>query len=328
VWGADGVDHRPVSERERAEVLRKLGPLVEVPPPGPVARVQHTRLPSDLGLWRGYVERLWMRAGSGIGIHRLPDLYAGLWLNIERQRGDGSIARCHLLAFGSRSRLAYVPICEGEGALGVLLPLAMAPGLLGVPAEALTNHMVPLEELWGHPARLLEERLAGCRDDIDRMVILNRLLRRRLLHARGHDEPRIYAAVRAIEACAGSMTIDALADGMGFSRRSLERLFAHTFGISPKRYARMARLEQAIHRLIGHQADELDWTALALDVGCYDQSHLVHEFQDFTGMPPGAFAAIPEIGFTLNYGAVLLPRGLQSAKGCSVVARGRNAVPA
>jgi len=299
------LDLRPIADGERAEVRRGLGPMVEVESPSPVARVQRGQLPTELGLWRGYYERLWVR-GSPLAIHRLPDLYGGLYLLIERQAADGTIARCRLKTFGSRNRLGFVPACDGMGGLSVMLPLAVAANALGVPAEALNDRMVPLEDLWGPAGRLLEERLAICRDDVDRMAIFNRMLRGLL--ARGAADRRVFATVRAIEGCSGTLRIDALAESLGLGRRSLERLFAGTFGIGPKRYARAVRLQQAIGRLIGTPASEVDWTALALDVGCYDQSHLIHEFQEFTGMGPGAFSAIPGIGFTLAFGAVLMQR--------------------
>lgn len=300
------LDPRPIEECERLAVRRRLGPLVEVPPPGPVARVQHTRLPGDLGLWRGYYERLWIRKGSPLGIHRMPDLYGGLYLFFVREAADGAILHCQLKTFGSRHRLGYMPMCDDEGGLGVMMPLAAAATVLGVPAAALNDRMLPLEDLWGLAARLVEERFAACRDDIDRTVIFDRLLRRLL--ARNADDRRLFAAVRAIEGCSGVLRIDALAESLGLGRRSLERMFALAFGIGPKRYARTVRLQQAIGQLIGTPAREVDWTALALEVGCYDQSHLIHEFQEFTGMRPGDLVAIPEIGLTLEYGAVLMPR--------------------
>lgn len=200
-------------------------------------KVQRGQLPTELGLWRGYYERMWMRA-SPLAIHRLPDLYGGLYLLIERQAPDGTIARCRLKTFGSRNRIGFVPACDGMGGLSVMLPLAVAASALGVPAEALNDRMVPLGDLWGPAGRLLEERLAICRDDGDRMAILNRVLRGLL--ARGAADRRVFAAVRAIEGCSGTLRINALAESLGLGWRSLERLFASTFGISPKRYARGA----------------------------------------------------------------------------------------
>lgn len=169
------------------------------------------------------------------------------------------------------------------------------------------TQMAPLEDLWGEPGRLLEERLAVCPDDVDRMAVINRLLRRCLLRDLGDGHRQVFAAVRAIEQHTGVMCIDTLAEDLGLGQRSLERLFAKTLGITPKHYARSVRLNQTIGLLVGRSPGQIDWTSVANEVGCYDQAHLIHEFRAFTGMTPGDFIAIPQVGFTLAFGAVVMP---------------------
>jgi AraC-like DNA-binding protein len=40
-----------------------------------------------------------------------------------------------------------------------------------------------------------------------------------------------------------------------------------------------------------HRAREIVWTQIALDCGYYDQAHLIHDFQSFSGFTPSAYAA-------------------------------------
>jgi AraC-like DNA-binding protein len=73
-------------------------------------------------------------------------------------------------------------------------------------------------------------------------------------------------------------------------RRRLERLFARDFGIRPKLFARIVRLNDAMTRLgpaaAGHGAREAAVTA-ALEAGYFDQSHMSRDFRAVAGRRPG-----------------------------------------
>jgi len=61
-------------------------------------------------------------------------------------------------------------------------------------------------------------------------------------------------------------------------------------GVSPKTFARVVRLGRVIERARAVPADEaINWSALALDIGYYDQAHLVDEFKELTGVTPTAW---------------------------------------
>lgn len=47
-------------------------------------------------------------------------------------------------------------------------------------------------------------------------------------------------------------------------------------GVSPKTYARIARFAWVLRRI--QESENVDWSALALDAGYSDQSHLVRDF--------------------------------------------------
>ena len=77
-------------------------------------------------------------------------------------------------------------------------------------------------------------------------------------------------------------------------------------GITPKQYVRIRRFQQVLTSVVGGSdsvdptdpaAAELrsvpppepDWADIALVHGFYDQSHLVHDFREFSGLTPTAY---------------------------------------
>lgn len=76
--------------------------------------------------------------------------------------------------------------------------------------------------------------------------------------------------------------IDALATATGLSPRHLERTTKRYYGMPPKKLARKYRAVRAAHLLAA--GDSLDDTELGLSF--YDQSHLIREIKQFTGLTP------------------------------------------
>ncbi|NEE12671.1 AraC family transcriptional regulator [Streptomyces sp. SID7499] len=100
--------------------------------------------------------------------------------------------------------------------------------------------------------------------------------------------------VRHIRADRTVRRVGDFARAEGLSVRALQRLFATCVGVSPKwvilRYRIHEALEQAGTR------DDIDWAALAADLGYADQAHLVRDFTATVGVPPTAYAAETRTG--------------------------------
>jgi len=95
-----------------------------------------------------------------------------------------------------------------------------------------------------------------------------------------------------IHAAHGKMTVKELAIELRVSERSLHYLFEKSVGVSPKMYVRLTRFHHAFQQLsIMPQHDKL--TQLAFDLGYFDQSHFIRDFQKFTAHSPGAYVKNP-----------------------------------
>jgi AraC-like DNA-binding protein len=80
-----------------------------------------------------------------------------------------------------------------------------------------------------------------------------------------------------------------LARESGLSRRRFSQLFAEQVGTTPKLFCRLQRFLEIVKRT--KQGGEIDWADAALAGGYFDQAHMAHEFQEFSGLSPSRFIA-------------------------------------
>lgn len=168
--------------------------------------------------------------------------------------------------------------------------------LLGVrfqPAGARAFFPCPLSELSGQIHRLdsvvsrLDKTLATslvpelpCGQRVHRLEEI--LLEHRWL-ARGRDS-EIDQAVRAIQKAHGQVSVSALMRHSGVSARQLERRFREGVGLTPKLLARILRFQHAYQ--LAAETCTINWPALALRCGYYDQAHFIRDFRAFSGATP------------------------------------------
>ncbi|OJJ23622.1 hypothetical protein BKI52_04470 [marine bacterium AO1-C] len=73
----------------------------------------------------------------------------------------------------------------------------------------------------------------------------------------------------------------------GYSQRYFIQLFKQHMGISPKKYQRLHRFQQALSHL--YQAPHTPFVDLAHRYHFYDQAHLINEFRYFTQLTPSQY---------------------------------------
>jgi AraC-like DNA-binding protein len=74
----------------------------------------------------------------------------------------------------------------------------------------------------------------------------------------------------------------------GMNLRRLQRVFNEFVGIGPKWVIRRYRLQEAALKLIG--GARIDMPDLALQLGYFDQAHLIRDFRAAVGKTPAEFA--------------------------------------
>jgi AraC-like DNA-binding protein len=170
--------------------------------------------------------------------------------------------------------------------IGVHFRSGRAVPVLGVPAGALADAHVDLETLWGRAAAELRERLCTAATPADRFAVLEEVLLGRLRR----PPPRhgaIPLALDAFERADAAVRVRDLARRAGLSQRRFIQLFTTAVGLTPKLYGRVRRFQRA--RELVRNAIEPDWATVALACGFYDQSHLIRDFGEFSGLSPVAY---------------------------------------
>ncbi|AGZ39544.1 helix-turn-helix domain-containing protein [Actinoplanes friuliensis] len=144
------------------------------------------------------------------------------------------------------------------------------PGVLGLPADELTDRQVPLDQICA-PA---EVRALSEADDP--LAALDRFTRRRW-----HAPDSVMVAVAA-QARAGR-PVGAIADRSGLSPRQLQRRCRTAFGYGPKSLAKILRMQRAVGLArAGRPFAEVSTTA-----GYADQAHLSRDVKALAGVPLG-----------------------------------------
>jgi AraC-like DNA-binding protein len=157
---------------------------------------------------------------------------------------------------------------------------------LGLPANDLADTHCDLETLWGAGAVRLRERLCEAMTFTDRFELLEEALLSRLRHGL----EKHYAVSTALEMFVKNQprpAVREIAKYLGLSQRRFIEVFKTEVGMTPKLFSRIQRFQQT--RTLIQQNHSPNWAGLAVDLGYFDQSHLIREFLEFSGLSPTDF---------------------------------------
>lgn len=169
-----------------------------------------------------------------------------------------------------------------------LLPLGWYR-LVGCPAERWANKVGELETV---PEFSLFQKiwteLKGLNDPQEIAALFDRMLSEQITIA----DPLEIEIENIHEALANPdiSSVADLANVAGIGQQRLERLSRRVFGFPPKRLLRRQRFLRTLGSVM--MDPELKWSA-ALDDQYFDQAHFNRDFQEFMGMSPGQYLAMP-----------------------------------
>lgn len=151
------------------------------------------------------------------------------------------------------------------------------------PISELANRTVPVKDILGSDVAGLEEVALSWASEGDKVEAADQFFR---THSPGSDE-NIDLASQLVETILRSpeiKTVDDLVRQAEIGKRSLQRIFNEYVGMSPKWVIRRYRLHEVIEAF--YSAETIDWPQLALDLGYFDQAHLINDFKSLVGYSP------------------------------------------
>jgi AraC-like DNA-binding protein len=244
-----------------------------------------------------YIEALWLIDAPDAPDHRacLPaDSRAELLLSFEgvsRLIAQDQAVTHHVGTGGSIIGVhsqSYTIEHDGETRL---LAVRFRPGGLAAfircEVGELAEQTVALDLLWGSAAEWLCEQINETDDPLTKVALFQQALLAHLGDV--PHQPRLHYALEQIDLANGSISVETLAAQVNLSQKQFERVFVRAVGMTPKRYARLARFQKLVWWL-ARCGQSVNWTTLAAQFGYYDHSHLVKDFNAFAGTTPSAFA--------------------------------------
>lgn len=190
---------------------------------------------------------------------------------------------------GMMSTAMRVPFARPVRTIAVRFKPGAASQFFNIPLHELTDLHPALADVWDAPIahRFAEALWSRPLSDAQAVAVVERLLLQRLQVGR-RKTGLVEAAVDAIARSHGMLRIEALAESLGVTRQHLASQFRERVGLPAKQFARVCRFQHAT-RIIGSMQAH-DWSSLALDLGYYDQPHMIHEFRELAGSTPHSFA--------------------------------------
>lgn len=195
--------------------------------------------------------------------------------------------------------------------IGIVTTPVGCEATFGIRPATIRGRVVDLETAWPAAAPLRRRllRLAGSGSTPDELLdsVTATLATARRQHPLPPPTDRCERAVAALEADP-ARSIGALAAELGVSHGHLDREFTEIVGLSPRTLARILRLRILLARLDVYAP--VPWSALAAELGWFDQSHFIRDFKRHTGVTPSEYVAAQRRSFTPDQAAPgFIPRG-------------------
>ncbi|RPI16139.1 MAG: AraC family transcriptional regulator [Ignavibacteriae bacterium] len=158
--------------------------------------------------------------------------------------------------------------------------------LLGIPDKEIPNTPILLRDVIGNKAEELENKISEARTLNERKSILVSWIES--MFARMIENNGILThTVKIINLGKGIERVNDIYNKSDSLYKKMQRSFKESLGLSPKQYSRIVRFDNIHNELISMK--EPDWMTLVSKYNFTDQSHLIKEFQYFTGDTPSEF---------------------------------------
>lgn len=258
-------------------------------------------------LLKPYVIAFWdyenLFEGDNVALSILPDtatylcfLYAELLTTAHKQQTFTT--RSGLAGFQSfRSDLGGLGNVSGVSAR--LTPWGLNVFCRGIVRDCAERRVDCRDIFPKYSIEAIEDKLALKKNTYERVQCVEQFLLSIL--NRNNEDLLIQTACQELNRANGNDSIVMLAQKLGLSKRTLERRFQLHIGTTPKKYARIVRLRNALFQ----RQTLSSWVDVAYFTGYYDQSHMINDFQELYGLSPELLYPQIETSKTIQFSGLL-----------------------
>jgi AraC-like DNA-binding protein len=204
----------------------------------------------------------------------------GRWRADSNARGETVVGP--MSGVGRTARLDF------SETVGAYFRPGRASRFFDIPLSHLADTAVAVGDIWGARGSPLSSRLADL-NEAARIDRVESFLLARLRHRQQRTHSLdVEGLAQSVLRRVGRVTVDGMARAAGVSRQHLSREFRERIGVGPKLYSRLARFQSLLAHASARAA--IDWARVALDMGFADQSHMIAECRQFSGLTPQSLA--------------------------------------
>ncbi|MGZ4840670.1 MAG: DUF6597 domain-containing transcriptional factor [Candidatus Angelobacter sp.] len=245
-----------------------------------------------------FVELFWFYDGYSAGSHKkerlMPDGSIELVINLKEDEARiydrEDLNKCErlpgTLLCGPHSSFFVIDTAQQDSVIGVHFKPGGAFPFFKMPASELHNLHVSLQDLWGHEAGLLRQRLLEAQTPETKFQVLEECLLAQAFRPLERHRAVVFALglFRNIHT---APAIAEVADLIGISSRRFIQLFSNEVGLTPKLFSRVRRFQKVLQEI--RTGSDLSWVDMAASCGYFDQAHFIHDFKAFSGINPTAY---------------------------------------
>jgi AraC-like DNA-binding protein len=244
-----------------------------------------------------FVENMWLVQGFSADYTRekiLPDGAIELIIDLDTQPKTifddetSAVFRTVKKAWISGERTRYIVI--GAETNHSMVGIRFRPGgaypFFRFPISELSESVTELDLIWGRLVDDIRDELQEITSPDDRLLRLESFL---LQQVQRSLEPNrlISYAVHQLQHSPQFLAIRDLANMIGITQKHLITQFEKVVGLRPKSFARVCKFQKVVNLI--EQPRPMEWSAIALECGYYDQAHFIKEFHAFSGLNPSAY---------------------------------------
>ena len=153
------------------------------------------------------------------------------------------------------------------------------------PVSSLAGKTVPAHTIFGDDLRTLEAAALFSTED-EKVEAANHFFRARM----PRPDSAVHMAAELVDRILQEreiQTVDGLVRRSGLGKLALQRIFNEYVGAAPNWVIRRYRLHEALETM--QQGGQPDWPSLALQLGYFDQAHLIKDFRALIGVSPSQY---------------------------------------